>query len=239
MSTKYYNSIKVKAYELQGTINRIVRLTGFIENPSNRSDRTMTNTIELFQRDSRILKIYIKDQDLNVVDLNGATARLYIADSSKTSAYLIRKTTANFEDGAITDPANGEISLYLRPTDTASLPAGQYFYLVHVYLPAGDKYTVLNGLINIYYDIGVQPLPPPDPSSSVKIVDLQAGVSSQLVIFDSTCLVIGASLVAPSGLSESIYVTNIVYSTGQAVVYFSTAIPEAGWKMTYLLVTAV
>jgi hypothetical protein len=239
MSIKYYNESKVKAFNLQGTIERVVRLSGFLEAPANRIYGMSTNSIDLFQGDSRILRVSVKDQDMNAVNLNGGYAILYISERSKSTSYLIRKSTANFSQGAITDPANGEVSLYLTSADTASLPAGQYFYLIHVYLATGDKYTVLKGLINISFDIGVQPLPPPDPSTSVNIVDLSSGVSSYQIDFDLNCLVIGPSLVSPSGSSENIYVTNIVYTAGQATVYFSTSIPEEGWKLSYLLVTAV
>jgi hypothetical protein len=238
MSVKYYNKQWVKSNELHGTLERVCRFTGFIGFPQNGiyGYNMSTNSIEIFQGDSRVLKIFVRDQDMNVVNLNGATAKLYIAETSKSTQYLIRKTTADFNQGAITDPVNGEVSLYLKSTDTSSL-AGQYFYLVQVYLSTGDKYTVLKGLINVSTDVGVSPLPPPDPSSGVNIVDLDIGVSSYTVLFDAPSLIIGASLVAPSALSENNFVTNITYTGDTATIYFSTAIQEAGWKLSYLIVT--
>jgi hypothetical protein len=238
MSVKYYSAGQVKANELQGTLERVCRFNGYTELPHNMTyGYNMTNAIEIFQGDSRIVRVYVKDQDMNVINLNGATAKLYVADTSKATQYLIRKSTAVIGEGAITDPVHGEVSLYLKSTDTASLPAGQYFYLVQVYLSTGDKYTVLKGLINVSTDVGVSPLPPPDPSTGVNIVDLDIGVSSHLVVFDSASLIIGASLVAPSALSDNNFVTNITYTVDTATIYFSTSIQEAGWKLSYLIVS--
>ena len=110
--------------------------------------------------------------------------------------------------------------------------------MVHVFLGTGEKYTVLSGLLNVYFDVGNVPIPLPPTPTCINIVDLDSGVNSYAIVFDGSCLVIGASLVAPSGTSENLFVTNIVYTGGQAVVYFNTSIPEAGWKLSYLLVSS-
>jgi len=238
MSVKYYSAGQVKSNELQGTLERVCRFNGYTELPHNMTyGYNMTNSIEIFQGDSRIVRVYVKDSDMNVINLNGATAKLYVTETSKATQYLILKSTAVIGEGAITDPVHGEVSLYLKSADTASLQAGQYFYLVHVYLSTGDKYTVLKGLISVSTDVGVSPLPPPDPTTGVNIVDLEIGVYSYTVTFASPSLIIGASLVAPSALSENNFVTNITYTGASATIYFSTAIPEAGWKLNYLVVT--
>jgi hypothetical protein len=236
MSAKYYNALKVMAYNLQGTMERLVRLCGFIGKPVGRVIRPMTNTIEIYQGDSRIIRVSVRDSDLNVVDLNGGYAKLYIAETSKSDEYLLVKSTTNISEGAITNPTYGEVSFFLGSTDTASLPESQYFYLVQVYLATGAKYVVVTGYMNVFKDIGVQPLPPPDPHTGIESVDLTAGISSYAIDILSGTLIIGPSLIAPSGASENIYVTNVVYTSLTATVYFSTTIHEAGWKLSYMRV---
>lgn len=239
MSVRYYNRQSVKSNELQGTMERVCRFNGYTQLPENGvyGYNMSTNSIDLSQGDSRVIKIFVKDQDMNIVNLNGAIGKLYIAETSKSTQYIIRKVTNVFSEGGITDPVNGEVSFYIRSVDSASLLPSQYFYIVHVWLSTGDKYTVLKGLINVTTDVGVAPLPPPEPTTGLNIVDLDVGVSSYEVVFDASSLIIGASLVAPSALSENNFVTNITYDGLTATIFFNTSIPEAGWKLSYLVMS--
>lgn len=107
-------------------------------------------TFELAKKNNRTLRVYIRDGDLNIVNVTGCTAVLEIRHSDDAPV-LITKSTATPAQGAIGSPDQGEVFFYLIPTDTASLDVAQYVYRIHLTLPSGKTYTVSNGVINLGY----------------------------------------------------------------------------------------
>jgi len=109
--------------------------------------------IDIYADNNRTIRIYVKDDDLNVVDLTGASAILTVKQT-KDTAVLFTKSTAVPAEGAIGAADEGEIFFYLLPADTASLDIGQYVFDVKVTLSGGNEYTVVEGIFNLLQPVG-------------------------------------------------------------------------------------
>jgi len=133
-------------YELVGELVWQEKYNGMMDNYPRRS-RVFQN-ITLYAGDDKTYVIYVKDRDLNPVDITGATAVLTIKETKSGSA-LIQKSTANADEGQIGAANKGEIYFHIVPDDTKDLDIMQYVFDVRVTMSSGKIYTVIEGTINL------------------------------------------------------------------------------------------
>ena len=100
--------------------------------------------VDLYINNNRTLRIFIKDEDLNIVDLTGTTLVLTVRKDTPT----FTKSTSVVGEGAIGAADEGECLFYILPADTASL-GGQYIFDVALTTVNGKTYTVLEGILNL------------------------------------------------------------------------------------------
>jgi len=103
--------------------------------------------VDLYIGNDRTLRVYIKDEDLNVVDLTGTTLVLTVRKEAG-GAVIFTKSTAVAAEGAIGAADEGECFFYILPADTASLE-DQYIFDVALTTVAVKTYTVLEGILNL------------------------------------------------------------------------------------------
>lgn len=137
-------------YDLLGILKVEDKLCGLIDNRPLRRKPVPYETISLYKGNDRRLRIYIKDEDLNVIDLTGSTALLTVKGSKTDTSPLFTKSTAVPAEGMIGSADEGELFFMLVPADTSGLDApSQYVYDVSVTVSGGETYTVLEG----YFDL--------------------------------------------------------------------------------------
>lgn len=110
--------------------------------------------IEMYADNDRTFRVYVKDGNLDIIGLTGATAVLTIKKTKASATATITKSTANPAEGMIGAADEGEIFFYILPADTASIELRQYVFDVTVTLSSGKSYTVLEGTINLLQPVG-------------------------------------------------------------------------------------
>jgi hypothetical protein len=107
----------------------------------------------MYAKNNRTFRVYVKDADLNVVNVAGSTG-IWTFKKTKADAALFTKSTAIPTQGAIGSPDQGELIFYIVPADTATLDIRQYVYDVRLTLPSGATYTVCEGVVNLLQPVG-------------------------------------------------------------------------------------
>lgn len=218
-------------FNLSGTIERQTTILGLTK-PTRRINKMPSNSISLYKGDNRIIRIYVKDENLDIINLNGAEARLFVAESSKSTSYVLRKTTANYSEGTIRTPERGEIVFFIDGSDTEELEATQYFYQVIVILNNGQRYTVCSDVLTLKSNIEFGEVIPPVVTNDPVIVDISVGQST-IHLTTSPLVVIFPTLLAPSESAENVWITNLVYGQTGVDVFLSASVIEEGWRLSY------
>ena len=86
---------------------------------------------------------------VNVEDSNGDAINLfgYLASSQIRKSYY--STTANNFTATVTGIANGEITLSMTASNTATISPGRYLYDLVITSPEGTKTRVVEGIVNV------------------------------------------------------------------------------------------
>jgi len=153
MADAFYDPTKLHPGELTGILISETQMCGIINDRPVRRSAMPYEKIEIYADNNRTLRVYVKDEDLNVIDLTGATAVMTVRET-KDDPVVFTKSTAVSGEGQIGAADEGEIFFYLVPSDTASLDIRQYVFDVEVTLSSGKKYTVLEGIINLLQPVG-------------------------------------------------------------------------------------
>jgi len=147
-SLAFYNNTPQPVCDFIGILIAETKLCGIINNCSRRQPMPYT-PIDLYKDNDRRLRVFIKDGNLNVVDVTNAVGIFTVKDT-KADAIIFQKSTAVPGEGAIGSGDEGEMFFYIVPSDTASLTGGgQYVYDVQVTLDTGLVYTTVEGVINL------------------------------------------------------------------------------------------
>jgi len=145
--TDFYNEPET----LEGRLNAQDTLNVFIDRVG---DRYMYQNLDLYADNNKTYHIYVKDRNLEPIDLTGATCVLTVKDE-KGGTTVIQKSTAVAGQGEIGAPDQGEAYFYIVPADTSALAYQQYVYDVKVTLANTKTYTVLEGIINLLQPVNV------------------------------------------------------------------------------------
>ena len=140
-----FPSTERKPQELTGKLIFIVKYTGFINNVPPEVRTMNKQNMSMYNGEDKTITVYIRDSDLNPINMTGSTSILYVKDSVTSTPILIQKSTDVPSEGAIGAADEGEIFFFLVPADTVSLASTQLTWGVDVTVANGKKYTVLDG----------------------------------------------------------------------------------------------
>lgn len=143
-----YDTSSLPECDLVGILTAETKLCGKINNCPLGREAVPYYSIDLYANNNRRLRVYIRDGDLNIIDLTGATC-VFTAKLTKSGSAVIQKSTAVAGEGAIGAADEGECFFYIEPSDTSSLDITQYVYDIQVTLSSGSKYTVVEGVLNL------------------------------------------------------------------------------------------
>ena len=151
----WYDPTQLHPGELTGILVAETQLCGIVNDRPVRWRRNKVpyEKIELYADNDRTLRVFVKDGELNIIDLTGATLVLTVKET-KGGSVVFQKSTSNPSEGAIGAADEGEAFFYIVPSDTASLDIRQYVYDVEVTLSTAKKYTVLEGIIDLLQPVG-------------------------------------------------------------------------------------
>jgi hypothetical protein len=121
--------------------------SGIINNYPRRKEVPFYS-VRLYAGRDRTYRVYVKDNELNNINMTDGTAIMTIKET-KDGTVVLQKSTANPSEGAVTDPTHGEVEFYVVPADTVSLEIRQYVFDVTVTVASGKTYTILEGVLNL------------------------------------------------------------------------------------------
>jgi hypothetical protein len=144
-----FSSADVPVLDLYGILLVENKMLGII-NPFPIGDDAMPfERFRLHTSANRRLRILIRDENLDKVDITGATAVLTVKHQKSDAAATITKSTAIAGQGEIGAADSGELFFYIVPADTSSLGAAQYVFDVVVTVSTGEAYNVLEGRMDL------------------------------------------------------------------------------------------
>jgi len=103
------------------------------------------NTIRIIRGTSKTFELSVTDEDSEPIDLNGARVIFSVKRALDEKMPLIKKDSqAGASQVAIQTPTKaGKADIYLVPSDTHTLDAGDYLFDVWVILSSGKRYAVI------------------------------------------------------------------------------------------------
>lgn len=143
-----YDASSLPECDLVGILVAETQLCGIVNNCPLRRRAVPYYPMDLYANNDRRLRVYIRNGDLDIIDLTGATC-LFTVKLTKDGSIVIQKSTAVAGEGQIGAADEGECFFYIEPSDTASLDITQYVFDVQVTLNDGNKYTTVEGVLNL------------------------------------------------------------------------------------------
>lgn len=153
MGDSLWDMTKMYPYDLTGIVVAKTDMCGRINNHPVRRNAVPYESIDMYAKNNRIFRVYVKDADLNIVNVAGSTG-VWTFKKTKADAPLFAKSTAIPAQGAIGSPDQGELIFYIVPADTVNLDIRQYVFDVRLTLPGGATYTVVEGVVNLLQPVG-------------------------------------------------------------------------------------
>jgi hypothetical protein len=139
---------------LLGILTKESQFLGIINNYPLRRTAVPYETMELYAGNKRRIRVYIKDPDLNIINLTGALC-VFSFRQRKGGPIVFQKHTNVPAEGMIGSADQGECFFFILPTDTVKLDIAQYVFDVSVTLTGGDgPYTTVEGVINLLQPVG-------------------------------------------------------------------------------------
>jgi hypothetical protein len=148
-----WDMTKMYPYDLTGILIQKTDMCGMVNNHPVRRRAVPYESIDLYANNNRTFRVYVKDADLNIVNVAGCIG-LFTFKKTKADSALFTKSTAIPAQGAIGSPDQGELIFYILPANTANLDIRQYVFDVRLTLPSGATYTVVEGVINLQQPVG-------------------------------------------------------------------------------------
>jgi hypothetical protein len=145
----FYQTNQLPQCDLYGIRVYETKLCGIINNCPLRRKAVPFLHIDIFKDNDRQMRIYVRDPDLNVVDLTGATCILSVKETKSSTTYAFQLSTDVPAEGMIGAADEGEAFFFIVPATTADLSPCQYIYDVTVIAADGKQYTVVEGYLNL------------------------------------------------------------------------------------------
>ena len=150
----YYDRKTLSPCDLLGILQKETQLVGIVNNYPLRRQAVPYETIDLYAGNKRRLRAYIKDANLNIVNLAGSLCVLSLRHQ-KGGPIVFQKHTNVPEEGMIGSADQGEFFFFIDHTDTANLDIAQYVFDVTVTLAGREgpwtdgPYTTVEGVVNL------------------------------------------------------------------------------------------
>lgn len=144
-----YDTGSLPECDLVGVVTAETQFCGVINNCPLRRREVPFYPLDLYQDNNRRLRVYIRDGDMNIVDLTGATCVFTVKLTKEDALPVIQKSTAVSGEGEIGSADQGECFFYIVPADTSGLDIAQYVFDVTVTLSDGNVYTSVEGVLNL------------------------------------------------------------------------------------------
>lgn len=144
-----YDTGSLPECDLVGVVTAETQFCGVINNCPLRRRKVPFYSLDLYQDNNRRLRVYIRDGDMNIVNLTGATCVLTVKLTKDDAIAVIQKSTSISGEGEIGSADQGECFFYIEPSDTSSLDIAQYVFDVSVTLSDGSYYTAIDGVLNL------------------------------------------------------------------------------------------
>jgi len=144
-----YNANLLPQGDIMGVLKSETKLYGRINRRPLRRKSVPYDSFDIYAGNNRQLRVLVRDEDLNVIDITGATAVFTVKTTKSAASASISKSTAVSGEGQIGAADEGEIFFFLVPADTSSLDVRQYVFDVKVTLSSGNAYTVVEGVVNL------------------------------------------------------------------------------------------
>jgi len=109
---------------------------------------------DLFAGNNRRLRVLVRDEDTNIVDVTGATALFTVKETKNSASSTFQRSTDVSGEGEIGAADKGELFFYVVPANTSGLSIRQYVFDVKLTLAAGTVYTVVEGVLNLQKTVG-------------------------------------------------------------------------------------
>lgn len=149
MSQDWYDESKLNPWDINGELVQFTTLTGIAQTLPTRRRKMPFYTLNMAQGDDRSLRVYVKDPNLDIIDLSGAVGQFFLRTAQKGGAAVFDKATNVTGEGQIGAADEGEMFFFIEPSDTSSLDARQYWWMIRVTLSNGKTYSIANGVINL------------------------------------------------------------------------------------------
>lgn len=149
-----YDPSKLPQCDLLGILTKETKICGIINNCPGRREPVPFTTIDLFADNDRQLRLLVRNGNLQIIDLTGATAVFTVKLRKSDTVPIFTKSTAIVGEGMIGAADEGEAFFFIEPSDTDSLDICQYVWDVTVTLSDGKVYTVSSGLLNLLQPVG-------------------------------------------------------------------------------------
>jgi len=149
-----YDTSQLHPDDLTGVLVSEDKMCGIINRYPIRRTAVPYYAIEMYKKNNRTFRVYVKDADLNVINITGAVGIFTVKQSKDSTTTLIQKSTAVPAQGQIGAADEGEMFFYFVPADTLSLDARQYVFDVKITLSTGKVYTIAEGVIDLLQTVG-------------------------------------------------------------------------------------
>jgi len=144
-----YDTQSLPECDLLGILVTEQRMCGIINNCPLRRRPVPFETMDLYAANNRRLRVFIRDANLNIINLTGATGVFTVKLLKSDASPTIQKSTAVPAEGMIGAADEGEMFFFILPADTDSLDICQYVFDVQVTLADGNVYTTVEGVLNL------------------------------------------------------------------------------------------
>ena len=155
MSVDFYDLSKLDPFDINGETVIVEDFIGIVENyPIKDTDMIPAYTLFLYRGDNRTLRVYVKDPDLNIINLTGAVGEFFVKSHITDTSAIIHKATNVAGEGMLGNVTKGEMFFLLVPADTAGLAVTQYMFSIKVTLSNNKVYRIAEGVINLKQPVG-------------------------------------------------------------------------------------